>query len=221
MENGNEDRSEIFLKMLSKGNLVRSRGRQRANFLIYPELGDTVWYDTSKFSWVKDFEENYEKIKQEYLSLDDKKFVKIVNSVEGEWKTFNFINQGGREIENCKLCPYTTSLIDNVKSIMSSINICYVYFSKIAPGTHIKPHFGVSNIRIRFQLPLISSKSWMRVDEEKKEYIDGKSFLFDDTYNHEVKNEGDTDRVIFLMDVYHPDLTEKEIEIVKKYLSVQ
>lgn len=213
-------RSEKFLDML-KGNFIRKRGRQYGAFLIYPELGDTIWYDTSKFSWIKNFEDNYLKIKEEYLNLKEENFIKITSSVEGDWKTFNFYNQGLREEDNCKLCPFTTSLIDQVKSLMSDVSICYVYFSKIAPNTHITPHYGVSNIRIRFQLPLISSKSWMRVDQEKREYIDGKAFLFDDTFNHEVKNEGDQDRVIFLMDIYHPDLNEREIEEIKKFLSIK
>lgn len=96
--------------------------------------------------------------------------------------------------------------------------ICYVYFSKIDSGAHILPHYGISNIRLRYQLCLESENCWIRVGDEVRFYKEGESFALDDTYLHEVKNEGKTSRVILLMDFYHIDLNQQDIDDAMKFL---
>jgi aspartyl/asparaginyl beta-hydroxylase (cupin superfamily) len=68
-------------------------------------------------------------------------------------------------------------------------------------------------------LCLQADNSWLRADEETVKYETGKSFIFDDTYRHEVKNDGDLDRIILLVDVYHPDLTVEDKKEISKYFA--
>jgi len=37
-------------------------------------------------------------------------------------------------------------------------------------------------------------------------------FIFDDSYDHEVWNEGNSTRILFIFDVWHPDISDEEIK---------
>jgi aspartyl/asparaginyl beta-hydroxylase (cupin superfamily) len=59
---------------------------------------------------------------------------------------------------------------------------------------------------------------WLRVEDQIKYYQEGKCFIFDDSYDHEVIHEGFfSNRVVLLIDFFHPDLTHKEKQTLKDY----
>jgi aspartyl/asparaginyl beta-hydroxylase (cupin superfamily) len=88
-------------------------------------------------------------------------------------------------------------------------------FSLLAPNTAIPPHVGVSNCRLVCHLPLVVPDGcWFRVGAETREWRRGEAFLFDDTIEHEAMNPTDQLRVVFIFDVWHPDLGEAEREAV-------
>lgn len=37
-------------------------------------------------------------------------------------------------------------------------------------------------------------------------------FIFDDSYDHEVWNEGNSTRILLIFDVWHPDISDEEIK---------
>ncbi|MFL6763879.1 MAG: aspartyl/asparaginyl beta-hydroxylase domain-containing protein, partial [Sphingomicrobium sp.] len=84
-------------------------------------------------------------------------------------------------------------------------------FSLLAPKTRIPPHVGVSNARLVCHLPLVVPEGcWFRVGDETRLWERGKAFVFDDTIEHEAMNPSDELRVVFIFDVWHPDLSEDE-----------
>jgi aspartate beta-hydroxylase len=82
---------------------------------------------------------------------------------------------------------------------------------------------GVSNIKLRIQLPIIvpeGSCCEIRVENETRKYVEGDTMVFDDSYDHEVKHYGDNgDRVVLLIDIYHPDLNKEEIDFLNLVLN--
>jgi aspartyl/asparaginyl beta-hydroxylase (cupin superfamily) len=50
------------------------------------------------------------------------------------------------------------------------------------------------------------------VGKEKRQWSEGRGFVFDDSFEHEVWNEGGSRRIVFIARFYHPALTETEIE---------
>ncbi len=158
---------------------------------------------------------------------DSDKFDEIKSSVDGgQWTTFYFYNQGIKIEENCAKCPQTARLLEEVigKALARNTGISYAYFSVVKPGTHITAHCGVCNLRLRFQLPIMAPPDCctMRVGNETRTYREGECFIFDDSYNHEVKHDGDEqtsfDRVVLLLDFWHPELTDLEIEATEMLL---
>jgi hypothetical protein len=67
----------------------------------------------------------------------------------GSWFVFSLINQGEYVRENCDKVPKTMKLLKNIPNVMEHNLFGNICFSVIEPGTHITPHFGPCNIRIR------------------------------------------------------------------------
>jgi aspartate beta-hydroxylase len=90
-----------------------------------------------------------------------------------------------------------------------------VCFSVLTPGTHILPHRGVTNTRLVTHLPLIvPGNCAIKVGGEERVWHEGECFTFDDTFEHEAWNRGDSTRVVMLLDIWNPHLTEIEREAV-------
>ena len=86
-----------------------------------------------------------------------------------------------------------------------------ICFSVLSSGTHILPHTGVSNSRVVVHLPLVlPGQCALTVAGIEREWQKGQLLIFDDTFEHEAWNRSDSDRVILLMDAWHPDLREAE-----------
>jgi aspartyl/asparaginyl beta-hydroxylase (cupin superfamily) len=45
---------------------------------------------------------------------------------------------------------------------------------------------------------------------------EGKCLVFDDSFEHEVWNKSDSERVVLLIQFWHPDLTEAEVWALKE-----
>lgn len=79
------------------------------------------------------------------------------------------------------------------------------------PGTHIYPHTGPTNCRLRAHLGLVVPDGVrLRIAEEVLKWKEGKIFIIDDSFEHEVWHEGKENRLVLIIDVWHPDLTEQE-----------
>ena len=86
-------------------------------------------------------------------------------------------------------------------------------------GTHILPHFGPTNIRLRCHLGLqVPEGCTLRVAEETRAWQEGRCLIFDDSFDHEVRHSGQGQRVVLLIDFWHPDLSPAEIQGLCKLL---
>jgi len=78
-------------------------------------------------------------------------------------------------------------------------------FSILAPGKHIPDHCGPYKGVIRYHLglkvPRDARQCRIRVGDEYATWAEGTSELFDDTYEHEVWNDTDEERVVLFCDV--------------------
>lgn len=88
-------------------------------------------------------------------------------------------------------------------------------FARQAAGTGVQPHSDGRNFILTAHLGLqIPSQPkgacWMRVAEERKEWEENKVLVIDTTFEHETGNESAQDRYVFIIDFFHPELTEEE-----------
>jgi beta-hydroxylase len=80
--------------------------------------------------------------------------------------------------------------------------------SILSPGKHILDHRGPYKGVLRYHLGLIvpqdAEACRIRVGEDVRHWQEGKSMIFDDTFNHEVWNDTDETRVVLFVDVLRP-----------------
>ena len=88
-------------------------------------------------------------------------------------------------------------------------NIKTAFFSILPPGKRLNPHVGPFKGVLRYHLGLIvpkeKDKCFILVNGKKKTWKEGESFMFDDTYVHEVRNETKETRVAVLLDIRRND----------------
>ncbi|MEM7492548.1 MAG: aspartyl/asparaginyl beta-hydroxylase domain-containing protein [Pseudomonadota bacterium] len=121
---------------------------------------------------------------------------------ERNWRTFILYGFGKRLETNTKLAPRTAELLDSIPNLQTAM------FSILSPGYHIPAHKGVTKGILRAHIGLIvpdeAEKCRIRIDDEIVAWKPGELFVFDDTYEHEVWNETDQERVILLFDFDRP-----------------
>eukprot|EP00992_Anisonema_acinus_P007148 TRINITY_DN2798_c0_g1_i2.p3 TRINITY_DN2798_c0_g1~~TRINITY_DN2798_c0_g1_i2.p3 ORF type:complete len:140 (-),score=29.47 TRINITY_DN2798_c0_g1_i2:34-453(-) len=115
-----------------------------------------------------------------------------------------------------ELCPVTAALLDSVTELMHC-KLGDVKFSLLQPGTHIRFHTGTSNARIRLHLGLVTPPgAALTADDETHGWHEGEFFAFDDSFEHEVWHNGTQQRLVFIIDVWHPDLSQEKREELRQ-----
>jgi aspartyl/asparaginyl beta-hydroxylase (cupin superfamily) len=62
---------------------------------------------------------------------------------------------------------------------------------------------------------LVPENCGIRVGDEVREWTEGGCIYFDSSYRHEVWNTSSKPRVCLMLDIFHPDLTAIEREVLR------
>jgi beta-hydroxylase len=168
--------------------------------------------ENEEFPWVGEVEAAYPAIRAELEALlEHPERIPAFHQISPDqariskgdnWKVFTFHAYGTRIEENRALCPETSKLIDQVPGLQNA------WFSILAPGYHIPPHHGPTRAVVRLHLGLIVPENrescWIRVHDQIRTWEEGKVIIFDDTYEHEVRNDTPDRRVVLFVDFDRP-----------------
>jgi beta-hydroxylase len=111
------------------------------------------------------------------------------------WDLFGLYFFGQKHQGNCRLCPETTRVVEAIPGLMTAA------FSRLEPGTHIKPHVGYTKEVLRCHLGLmVPPDCALRVGDEVRAWQEGACMVFDDTTEHEAWNRSDQVRIVLLID---------------------
>ena len=96
---------------------------------------------------------------------------------------------------------------------MTGTPFSYTFFSTMSPMASIKPHYGACNLKLRCHFPLfVPEEAYLSVADDARPWKEGEMMIFDDSYVHEAHNlNKEKERVILLIDIWHPDLAPTEI----------
>ena len=175
-------------------------------------IGDQPIFDPSQFSYVPVLEDNWAVIRKELDAvLAEREKIPPFHVVSpdqykishGEnWRTFALLGFGARVEHNCARCPETMRVLEAIPGLQSA------FFSILAPGFHIREHRGVTKGIIRVHLgvkvPKAADQCYMRIDDQRFHWEEGKVVVFDDTFRHEVFNNTEEERVVLFLDVDRP-----------------
>jgi aspartate beta-hydroxylase len=202
--------------------------RQRPRFFYFPGLPEGPYHDPMLQPWACALRESFDDIREEARTLCSQpqalpnfrdpplggKGDEYVdgNGLNRAWKAFFFYRHGLRMAESHAHCPRTSSVLESIELCRIEAEAPEILFSVLAPGSHIKPHHGVSNVRLVMHLPLVVPPGCLLriVDHGDHVWQEGQLVMFDDTYLHEAWNHADRTRLILLMDCWNPHLTPVE-----------
>ena len=197
----------------------------------FPELAQREFHPRRLFPWLDEVEAATETIAEELKAVMAAERAELVPYIQydehlplAQWKPLNknpdwtaiHLWRNGERIEaNARHCPQTLKLLEGLPQPEIRGSGPNAMFSLLAPGTAIPPHVGVNNARLVCHLPMIVPEGcWFRVGGETRFWKRGEAFVFDDTIEHEALNPSDELRVVFIFDIWHPDLSATERDAV-------
>jgi aspartyl/asparaginyl beta-hydroxylase (cupin superfamily) len=218
--------------------LDRILGRRRVyvpepTSMLFPYLRNYEFFPRENFPWLEAVEAATESIREELiavLSSDQSGIEPYIAFEDGlplrQWKELNhsrrwgayFLwNQGRKESAHVARCPRTAEVLASVPQVDIPGRGPTAFFSSLEPRTKIPAHTGVTNTRVTVHLPLIvPAGCGFRVGGEVREWKVGSGWVFDDTIEHEAWNDSDAPRAIFIFDVWNPELTPLERDLVRE-----
>lgn len=175
-------------------------------------IGNPAFFEPERFSWVAPLEANWSVIRRELdamlefrealPSFQDISTDQRVLTTDDRWKTLFFYAYGIKADGNCARCPETVRLVEAVPGMKTA------FFSIISAGKHIPAHRGPFKGVVRYHLGLLvpepRERCRIRVGTEIRHWEEGRSLVFDDTYEHEVWNDTDGQRAVLFLDVVRP-----------------
>jgi aspartyl/asparaginyl beta-hydroxylase (cupin superfamily) len=175
-------------------------------------VGDATFFPNDRFPWIERVEANWETIRQELQGVladhealpnfQDISKDQIEITDDDNWKTYFLYGYGFKAPLGIQTCPKTAALMEQVPGMTTAM------FSILSPRKHILDHRGPYKGVLRYHLGLIvpeqAEQCRIRVGEDIRHWVQGKSLIFDDTFNHEVWNDTDETRVVLFVDVLRP-----------------
>ncbi|NXY84852.1 ASPH hydroxylase, partial [Alcedo cyanopectus] len=172
--------------------------------------------ETGYTELVKSLEKNWKLIRDEGLSVMDKKRSFFLPEDEnlrekGDWSQFTLWQQGRKNENACKSVPKTCALLERFPEA-TGCRRGQIKYSVMHPGTHVWPHTGPTNCRLRMHLGLVIPREGCRIRcaQDNRTWEEGKVLIFDDSFEHEVWQDAESSRLIFIVDVWHPELTAQQ-----------
>lgn len=203
------------------------------NRLLVPRLPAVPFFDRAQFAWVDALEARTPQIVEEMWAAygqareDFQPYVAYAPGTpvnqwhelnhSARWSSYFLWRNGVAVYEHQRQCPRTAAALAEVE--MAEIGgLCpNAMFSALAPRTAIPPHHGETNARLVVHLPLVVPPNCLyRVGFERRHWTVGEVLIFDDSIEHEARNDSDELRVVLIFDVWNPLLSLAERDMVRE-----
>ena len=204
---------------------------QKPLMLHYPELPAIAFYDRALFPWLETLEAATPMIQAELAAVLEHRsgdfhpyidyppdapvnqFADLNRSPR--WSSLFLWRDGARNDRACEACPGTAALMETLPLARQPGFAPTVVFSALQPHTRIPAHTGSTNTRLLAHLPLVlPGPARFRVGNHVRDWRMGEAWVFDDTIDHEAWNDADDLRVILIIDVWNPFLSEAEQALI-------
>jgi aspartate beta-hydroxylase len=229
----NEFRGENLERFRDSVDIMVGRKRRyesQSMMYHYPRLTPIEFFAREDFPWLDAIEAATDDIREEFLQILAAEegftpYITYPNDVplnqwaelnnSPRWSAFHLYKMGEIVGANAAKAPKTMSAIAKAPQPNQPGRTPAAMFSLLKPNTRIPPHTGVSNVRLVTHLPfIIPEKCGFRVGNTVRQWEPGKAWVFDDTIEHEAWNESDKLRVVLIFDVWHPQLSLAEREMI-------
>ena len=213
---------------------------QRSSHYLKGLSTKPVWtvQETGLTSVLQNIRKHWKMIRQEALIMYKQKlFLPTIEQIKdrGTWDSLDLFSKGTPVVnqrsgkKNCFHAPKTCELLQGIPLLADNC-VGASSFSVMQAGTHVEPHSGPSNTRLRVHLGLDipestntpnskivdqgpESMTRLRVGNEFLSWKNGEMIVFDDSYDHEVWHfhPSNRSRMVLIVDLWHPELTIQQI----------
>jgi aspartyl/asparaginyl beta-hydroxylase (cupin superfamily) len=204
--------------------------RQHPNSFYFPGLSEAQFYDLEQFSWLAEIVRSTPEIREEFENVwrSDVGSQPYINYPPGApvdqwaelnhseaWSAFHLVRNGAQNPVNASRCPRTIVELAKAPAPGLRNRSPNAMFSVLKPRTRIPPHTGETNVRLVVHVPLIiPDNTGFRVGNDARSWRVGEAFVFNDTIEHEAWNDSDQMRAVLIFDIWHPELSPVEREMV-------
>ncbi|MCY1078860.1 aspartyl/asparaginyl beta-hydroxylase domain-containing protein [Archangium lansingense] len=206
---------------------------QRPELLYIPGLPSKPWYSPDEYPSLKHatrtLEASASAMREEYLRASTEqshlatympgkheKFYTLQD--DSQWMALFLRKEGKLNASNLQACPETARVIDSLAPLLMSDG--EAFFSVLKPGTVLPPHHDATNCKLTIHMAItIPPDCGIRVGGEERQWTEGRCVVFDDTFLHEAWNKSTQTRICFIMDVWHPALSEEEIDTLRALIA--
>ncbi len=204
---------------------------QQPRFYLFPGLPQIEFQPPETVPWLKDVEAAAPAIRAELAIIlaEPALFAPYIEDRANrprsdqagllgnrDWSAVFLWKDGEPVPEMVERCPKTMQALAQAPLCRIPGRSPSILFSKLAAGTKIPPHHGLINTRLICHLPLVVPDGChFRVGGETRQWREGQAWAFDDTIEHEARNDSDQDRTILIFDVWKPEITAEEQDLIR------
>jgi tetratricopeptide (TPR) repeat protein len=205
--------------------------RQMPHLFYIPDLTAVPIWDVSKFTWVPDLIAQHSFIKSELSSvitqldsvarpyLDNHFSAEDFEALAGKqtWTALDLYKEGELSTFAKQYFPKTIEILSTLPLAARGGLPDEVFFSILKAGQEIPPHYGLSNHSLTCHLGIdVPSDCELSVGDEIYQWQDAEVLVFDDTFIHSARNNSSHTRIVLLFSIWHPDLSEEEVQAIKR-----
>ncbi len=199
---------------------------QQPTMFYYPGLPQRRFYDPAQFPWLEAMLAHVPAMQEELaavMAAGDTGFDPYVRHnpdrpapanhllERKDWSAFYFWRDGAVVEDNAARCPATMAALALAPLPQIPGRSPNAHWSSLLPGTHIKPHCGMLNTRLICHIPVLTAPNcWLRVGSETRGWEPGVPLVFDDSIEHEAKNDGPQRRVVLLFEIWRPEVPDED-----------
>ncbi len=199
--------------------------QQQPSMFFFPGVAQRPFFERGEFAWASAVEAATDAIRAELQAMLAERdgFTPYVvadpaspapaNHLLGDpdWGALHLMEGGRPHPANAARFPAAMAALAHAPQPAIGTRSPMALFSRLRPGTHIKPHHGVFNTRLICHLPLIVPDGCaIRVGAETRSWREGELLILDDSFEHEAWNRGASDRVVMLFEIWRPDIDADE-----------
>ncbi|MFJ3308255.1 aspartyl/asparaginyl beta-hydroxylase domain-containing protein [Streptomyces sp. NPDC086549] len=219
-DHGAESLSRVE-RMLEPGGAGPRHPLQKGAKWILPGLSPTPWHDPHAHpeltSVVDALESAHPVIKDELNSAWEMRREAFSDyehylTRQEDWQALYLYRDGAMVEESAGAVPTAHKVLKEFA--VDAEKICPLlesHFSTLLPGASIAPHCDLWNFSINLHLAVdIPDGCSITVAGETRTWHEGHCLLFDYSFEHEARNDGDRPRTCLLVDLWHPETTIPE-----------
>jgi len=194
----------------------------------YPGIESPRWFDPSRFPVCAELEKRFNMIVDELREISAEAFFpeSETDAVprQGDWRILPVYAMGHRYEHTARSLPTIVDIVENLGGITTLGGAVFV--SRLPAGASVGSHRGPTNTRVRCHLgvQIPSGDCGIEVDGERRVWDEGQCLMLNDHLVHSVWNNTEKERIVLVLDVWHPDLTATERKLLAGlhvYASVQ